>query len=116
MTKYLVQTAHHSNYPNPIHFRRGEPLRLGKRDDEYPGWVWTTTTDGNQGWAPLVLMDLVDDHSAIAQRDYNARELETEPGDRVEVIEQLNDWSWVIPQDGEPGWVPSHTLTPLKPS
>ena len=116
MAKYLVHTAHRSNYPNPIEFRRGERLNLGQRDDEYPGWVWTTTEDGNQGWASLALMDLIDERNAIAQSDYSARELETDPGDRVEVLKQLNDWSWVIPQAGEPGWVPSHTLAPVKPS
>lgn len=111
MTHYLVQSAHRSNYPNPIAFRQGESLRLGKRDDEYPGWVWTTTTDGNQGWAPLALMVVDSDGvQAQASEDYTAWELNTEVGERVRLQRELNDWGWVVGADGEAGWVPLATL------
>lgn len=111
MSRYLIQTAHQSNYPNPIEFRQGDRLTLGKCDDEYPGWVWTTTADGNEGWAPLALMDItVDGNQAEATQAYTALELNTEVGDIVEIQRQLNDWAWVVRADGEAGWVPFATL------
>lgn len=111
MQQYLVHRAHRSNYPNPIEFRQGDRLTLGKRDDEYPGWVWTITPDGNEGWAPLVLMDIAADAiQAEATQDYTAVELNTEVGDIVDVQRQLHDWAWVVRADGEAGWVPCATL------
>ncbi|WP_108127616.1 SH3 domain-containing protein [Saccharospirillum mangrovi] len=111
MTIAHIKTAHRSHYPNPIRFQRGEPLTLGRRDDEYPGWVWTTTTDGNEGWAPLGLMNEAENgRSAIATEDYSARELNTETGERVTLLREMNNWAWVEREGGEQGWVPVTTL------
>lgn len=30
---------------NPISGAAGNRLALGRRDDEYPGWVWATAAD-----------------------------------------------------------------------
>lgn len=106
-----VLRAHRSHYPNPIGFQTGDDLLLGQRDTEYPGWVWTTTGDGNSGWAPLVLMTLAaDGRHARACADYSARELNTEVGERLSVARELNDWSWVVRENGDAGWVPTATL------
>ena len=50
--KLKVIEAHVSDYPNPISFENGQEIRVGKRDTQYEGWVWVTTNDGNEGWAP----------------------------------------------------------------
>lgn len=111
MTQCRVHTAHHSHYPNPINFLHGEPLQLGRRDDEYPGWVWTTTPDGNQGWAPLALMSIeADGVQAQATENYTAWELTTEVGERLTLQRELNEWGWVVRASGEAGWVPLATL------
>lgn len=114
MSRYCVRRAHLSRYPHPIEFCAGERLTLGRRDDEYPGWVWTRTANGNAGWAPLALMRVAEDgRYALAQQDYCARELNTAIGDLLDVQRELNDWSWVMRPDGETGWVPSATLERL---
>ncbi|MEM6429101.1 MAG: SH3 domain-containing protein [Deinococcota bacterium] len=53
-----VIQQHTSHYNNPIAFKRFERVWVGKQDAEFPGWYWTTTADGNQGWAPEQLLQL----------------------------------------------------------
>ena len=45
--KLVVTKNHKSNYLNPIMFKKGELLIIGKKDNEYKGWIWVTTESGN---------------------------------------------------------------------
>ncbi|MEM7112605.1 MAG: SH3 domain-containing protein [Chloroflexota bacterium] len=110
MTKRRVQQAHKSDYPNPISFSAGDKLVLGRRDDEYWGWIWTTTPDGNAGWAPDALISIVSPDMGIALETYTAQELDTTVGELVIVLRTLNEWAWVENERGEQGWVPQSTL------
>lgn len=100
---------HLSKYPNPISFQRGDAVTVTRRDAEYPGWIRTHTADGNEGWAPESLLDVRSDGTAIALADYTAQELDTEAGEIVEVIRELNGWYWVVSSNGEEGWIPVAT-------
>ena len=106
----IVIRAHRSNYPNPITFASGEVVRVGRRDDEYPGWIWTTTADGNAGWAPESLLAIEPDGTAQATGRYTARELDTNVGDVLDVLRELNGWYWVCNASGNEGWVPVETV------
>ena len=110
MTRARVIRSHVSTYPKPIGFRAGETVTVGRHDDEYPGWIWTTTADGNSGWAPEALLE-IDGDAAVAKDDYTARELNTEVGDVVEVVRELNGWLWVRAARDEEGWVPAETVS-----
>ena len=110
--KLLVVEAHKSKYPNPICFGKGELLITRKKDSEFEGWVWVTTNDGNQGWAPLQCLEFREGSGkAVANRDYTARELDTCVGDELILHYVLNDWGWVENNDGSSGWVPMKTTT-----
>ena len=105
--KLKVITPHQSNYPNPIKFAAGESLIIGKRDDQYPGWVKVTTTDNNQGWAPLDFIELNSANNlGIAQFDYDATELTVHAGQTLTLISELNGWYWCANEAGCYGWVP----------
>ena len=104
-----VITPHRSNYPNPISFKIGDVLVLGKEDDEYPGWIRVKTRDGNEGWAPKQYIDS-SVQPAVANENYSARELDTEPGDILELIYRLNDWVWVRNAAGSLGWIPEESI------
>ncbi len=78
----LVVTPHHTEYLNPIRFKAGEKVSVGKRDEEYAGWIWTTLASGNSGWAPEELLS-ISGQSAVALADYDATELTIEAGERV---------------------------------
>ena len=108
--KLLVVEAHTSNYPNPICFSKGDLLVTGKKDSEYEGWIWVTTADGNQGWAPVQCLEIREESGkAVAKQDYTARELNTSIGDELILHYVLNDWGWVENADGACGWVPMKT-------
>ena len=101
--------GHTSHYPDPIRFQPGDELELGKRDNEFPGWIWVRTPDGREGWAPE---DFIERHSkarGVATANYTARELDTRVGELLLVHEELNDWLWVENQRGDRGWIPKRT-------
>lgn len=111
--KLRALRAHVSSYPDPIAFAAGETLRLGRHDDEYPGWVRTTTADGKEGWAPLAwIRPGPDGATGIALRDYSACELDTAPGESLEALQALAGWLWVRNAAGACGWVPADSAGP----
>ena len=108
---WIVQTAHTSNYPNPISFMTGEHVDIGIQDDEYPGWIRVMTRDGNQGWAPIQYLQIDEaGKTAIALQDYFARELKTRIGEQLILQYELNGWGWVENVHKEIGWVPMSTI------
>ena len=108
--KLIALEEHKSNYPNPINFKEGECVVIGKKDSEFEGWIWVSTNSGNQGWAPIQYLQIREGFDkAIAKRDYTAKELNTYPGDELILHYKLNDWGWVEKNDGSCGWVPMKT-------
>jgi len=85
-------------------------VTVGKKDVEYEGWIWVSTQNGKQGWAPVQYLRLQQCNRAIACRDYSARELDTRVGDEVVLHFLLNDWGWVENRNGVSGWVPMKTI------
>lgn len=99
-------------YDRPITFQAGETVTIGDRDDEYPGWIWTKTPCGNQGWAPESILKIDSANTtAIAIETYSAKELNTHLGEWLTVHRELNQWLWVSNQQGEAGWIPAKTVT-----
>lgn len=109
--KQLIVAPHRSNYPNPISFEKGDIVRLGAVDNEYPGWVWTKTRDGHEGWSPLAYLEVTEPHTAVAKQYYCAAELNVKPGEEVEVIDELNGWVWCTNNAGRNGWLPKGVMS-----
>jgi hypothetical protein len=94
MMQITVINAHRPPFPQPISFRKGDKLDLGREDQDYPGWIWTTTAGGSSGWAPQALLD-IRGQQAVAREDYDSRELPTVAGERLHVRRRLAGWCWV---------------------
>jgi Variant SH3 domain len=111
--RYRIISPHQSHYPDPIRFETGDRLKLGRRDDRYPGWVWVIVPSGNEGWAPesLIQIDSPDEGTALA--NYNARELDTTIGELVTSTRELHGWLWAQNEHGQAGWIPKETATPI---
>ena len=107
--KLIVVKAHKSDYPNPIRFRKGDILHVGQQNTEFKDWIWVTTKDGNQGWAPVQYVQNIDAQKAVAKKNYTAVELDTVAGDELLLHYEVNDWGWVEKRDGSCGWVPLNT-------
>ena len=109
MLKLKTITAHKSNFPNPLRFKKGEILSTGIKDTKYKGWIWVKTEDGNEGWAPIQYLKIAEGDKATAIHDYNAKELDTSMGEELFLHYELNEWGWVEKSDGSCGWVPMET-------
>ncbi len=117
----LVLADYRSQYPDPIAFRRGQAVRLGERDREWPAFVWATAEDGRAGWAPLDWLRPLGPAGdgtprAQALRDYDARELDVVAGQALRLVHALGGWWWAQREDGAQGWVPARHLQPLDDS
>lgn len=112
MTVVVIQ-PHVSTFPNPISFEPGQRVQLGRRDTEYGGWIFVTTADGNEGWAPEQYIASTDNPSVgIARCRYNAFELDTQLHEQLDVISELNKWYLVRNRAGQEGWIPMQTVAP----
>jgi hypothetical protein len=90
-------------YSDPVTFAAGEPVELGRQDEEYAGWIWCTDSRGKSGWAPV---DVVDRETGRALSDYNAQELSARAGETVGIEHSAHGWAWAIKSNGEAGWLP----------
>ena len=110
MDAYVIK-AHRSDYPAPIEFKSGDRLDVGVEDSEYPGWIWVVTRDGNEGWAPIEYLERVaGSRQCIAISDYCARELDLEPGEKLQIFSTLGGWHYATNSDQENGWVPQQCV------
>ena len=111
--RVVVERPHRSNYPEPVRFRRGDAVRLGDRDPDFPGWIRATDPAGRTGWAPEALLDRQGTREAIAIADYDATELNVSPGEKLTVRRELAGWYWVYNEQGDLGWVPVASTRPI---
>jgi uncharacterized protein YgiM (DUF1202 family) len=90
-------------YPQPLTIQAGEQLKVGRRDDEWPGWVWCETLAGVGGW----MLERLLDENGCALNAYTARELTVQVGDELTVHTAESGWYWATTANGQSGWVPA---------
>ncbi|HEY7460844.1 MAG TPA: SH3 domain-containing protein [Gemmatimonadota bacterium] len=111
-----VVRAYRTQYPDPIRVRAGERVRVGREEEDYPGWRWCVAPDGREGWVPVDVLQQ-EDGEAILRIDYEATELDVNPGQQVTVEKELRAWLWVEDAAGARGWIPaSHVAGERSPS
>jgi uncharacterized protein YgiM (DUF1202 family) len=106
-----VIAAYKSAYPEPLVVRAGEPLTIGQKESEWPGWLWCTTQEGKSRWVPESYVERQGD-SGIARCHYEATELSVEAGEELIVGREESGWLWCTNQAGQSGWVPAEHLQP----
>jgi len=110
MRRAKVIEPYQAQYKNPIRFASGSVVTIGEKDTQWPDWIWTTTSDGNSGWAPIGWLKLLGDGRAEALRDYSAQEATLESGDEAGFCWEYGGWCWVIRDMQTFGWVPASHL------
>jgi SH3-like domain-containing protein len=98
-----------TQYPDPIRFGAGERVVLGARDSEWPEFLWATDAAGRSGWVHEKYL-CGSTGETTARRDYDARELDADTGQTVELIEEAGGWWWSQAADGRSGWLPARDL------
>ncbi|CAB1262246.1 SH3 domain protein [Vibrio cholerae] len=107
----IVVEEHTSEYPNPIYLKQGDEVQLGEMDDEFPNWIFVTTDSGVQGWTPAQYIETISGtKKGILLHDYDAVGLNTQFGEKLAVLFELNSWYRVSRSTGEVGWVPAKTV------
>jgi len=103
--QYRVTTDYQTKYPDPIVMRAGDPLQVGKADEDNPAWVWCTAPDGRSGWVPRTYF-AQEGESGTALRDYAATELNVRAGEMLIGGVEESGWMWATNAEGRAGWVP----------
>lgn len=111
MRRATVHTAHKIPDRPPIEVHAGQEVEVGRRDDEWPEFVFVTTTTGS-GWVPARHLAITGAGRALVQRAYDTTELPSEVGETLDVVvEDLQSgWVWCRSRHGEEGWVPVRAL------
>ncbi|HYY92424.1 MAG TPA: SH3 domain-containing protein [Candidatus Dormibacteraeota bacterium] len=108
-TMALVVVGYDSQYPDPLSMEPGDKLKIVKKDDEWPGWVFCEAENGKRGWVPENGLKIAAD-SAVAQQSYIAREVSVMEGEILRIERVESGWAWVTNMTNETGWVPLKNL------
>lgn len=88
-----------------ISVHAGDIVSVGHRNQQHPAFVWCATEDGHHGWVPEEYLRLEDEHNGAALRDYDSTHLTVVPGERLDVLEQVDDYLLCRNAAGAQGWV-----------
>jgi uncharacterized protein YgiM (DUF1202 family) len=108
-----VVTSYVSSAPEPVRFRTGEAVVVGRHDQQWTSYVWGTDEAGRAGWVPEEYLQPTGASEAVALRDYDATELTVARGERLEVLSEAGGWLLCRTVAGLTGWVPSDHVEPL---
>jgi uncharacterized protein YgiM (DUF1202 family) len=93
----------------PLTIAAGELLTCGKKDPDWPGWIWCTNWKGKGGWVPeSYLSNQGENWTAL--RDYTARELSVKVGEFLTLRDLESGWYWASDRSGRSGWVPAKNV------
>lgn len=110
MPRARVIAAHRAPDREAVRIARGEGAVLGASDTEWPEFVWATLAQGLGGWMPADVFHMDDVGTAIAQQDYDTRELEADIGDLLALEREHAGWWWARDAHGRSGWIPARAL------
>lgn len=108
-----VVTSYLSSAPEPVRFRTGEAVVVGRHDQQWTSYVWGTDQAGRAGWVPEEYLRMTGPAEAVALRDYDATELTVAQGERLEVLDEAGGWLFCRTVAGLTGWVPSDHVEAL---
>jgi hypothetical protein len=94
----------------PLALASGDLVTVGRRDSDWPAFVFVTTARGS-GWVPARYLS-ADAGQAVVETPYNTTELATRSGEILEVLvrDDESGWLWCRSTDGREGWVPNRTV------
>lgn len=106
----ITNKEYKSKFPNPILLRRGEKVRLGKRDTEWEGWIYAYAVETKlEGWVPEQYIKEEGEYG-ILLHPYAAKELSVRRRETVIGFQRLNGWIWCRNMNGETGWLPENVF------
>jgi hypothetical protein len=110
--KYRVIKEYKSPYLDPIFFRKGDIVQLGKEftdDPDWKDWIWCEGARDNKAWVPKQYLDIGESVGTF-KRDYNAMELSVAVGEKLDIYEIVNGFGMAEKSNSVRGWVPMKNL------
>lgn len=113
MTAFIANADYEEKDSNPIHLKPGDEVRVGPADRAWPGWVWASDADGNDGYVPEEILKSSGDGCFTAHEAFDPAVLTIRRGDALESLRQIHGWHWCRNDRGQEGWVAGYLLRPL---
>jgi SH3-like domain-containing protein len=112
MARFTANSDYEETDSNPIRLRPGDELTPGEHDRAWPGWLWVSDGQGNDGYVPKELLQSRENGSFIATEAFDPTVLRVRRGDSLESLREVHGWHWCRATDGREGWVAGYLLTP----
>ena len=77
--------------------------------ENWENWMFCHEEYNRKGWVPEQIIRKDMNGTGIIIKQYTAKELNVNIGERLIGLEELNEWVWCEGRDGEKGWVPKKT-------
>ena len=103
--RYRSVKEYASPYEEPRVFAKGETVRWERRESNWSGWLWCTSSSGTEAWVPEAWLEIRGDSGSLLH-DYTAKELSVRSGDVLVALLEESGWIWARKTTGEEGWVP----------
>lgn len=112
MPTFTANADYEDKDSDPIHLQPGDEITTGLADRAWPGWVWATDNDGNDGYVPEEILEPLGEGRFAALEAYDPTVLTIKRGDVIESLRQIHGWHWCRNESAEEGWVAGYLLKP----
>ena len=112
--RYSVKTSFRASSDASVNIREGVVLTFKRRQSEWAGWIWCTTSEGDSCWVPERWVRINSEDTCIMLREYTCTELTVSAGQVLEGIETESGWLFARTATDEKGWVPLTSLQIMK--
>ena len=113
MATFNANADYEEKDSDPIKLTAGDEITTGVADRAWPGWVWATDNNGNDGYVPEEILEPLGEGRFAALEDYDPTVLTIKRGDQIESLRQIHGWHWCRNVRGEEGWVAGYLLKPV---
>jgi Variant SH3 domain len=113
MPSFIANADYEEQDREPIQLAAGDEVTIGAADRAWPGWVWATDRNGNNGYVPEEILEPLGDNRFAACEAYDPTVLTIKRGDQLESLRQIHGWHWCQNSAGQQGWVGGYLLKPI---
>lgn len=112
MATFTANADYEEKDSDPIKLEPGDEISVGLADRAWPGWVWASDRNGNDGYVPEEILEPLGEGRYAAMDAFDPTVLTLRRGDRIESLKQIHGWHWCRNERGEEGWAAGYLLKP----
>lgn len=112
MARFTANADYEEKDSDPLRLAPGDEVNVGPLDRAWPGWVWASDENGNDGYVPESILEPLGEGRFAAIEAFDPAVLTIRRGDALDSIRQIHGWHWCRNGRGEEGWVAGYLLKP----